>query len=118
VADLDSFGPDEFRGQIRYPSRMRSTNHFVTLDNGFNLFPICRISIYKKTFSKQEFEDKELILNALSNFSDLFQKVEHHMRTQDLYYQSPSGCFSRALQGVDWVEEVDLSRRCATSLNA
>lgn len=30
------------------------------------------------------------------------------MHTQDLYYQSSSGCFSHALQGVDWVEEVGL----------
>jgi len=72
----------------------------------------------QEAFFKQELEDEELILNALSNFSDLFQKVEHHMRTQDLYCQSPSGCFSRASQGVDWVEEVGLPRRWATSSNA
>lgn len=64
----------------------------------------------QEAFLKQELENKTLILNALSNFSDLFRNVEHHMRTQGVYYQSSSGCFSHALQGVNWVEEVGLPR--------
>lgn len=62
----------------------------------------------QEAFLKQELEDKNLISNALSNFSELFQKVEHHFRTQGLYYQSSSGYFSHALEGIDWVEEVGL----------
>lgn len=69
------------------------------------------------TFLKQELENTPLILNALSNFSDLFQKVEHHLRTQGRYYQSSSGYFSHALQGIDWVEEVGLPQEMRHTFN-
>ncbi len=46
------------------------------------------------------------MLNALSNFSQLFQKVEQHLHDTKAYYRGNLGNFTNALEGIDWVEEV------------
>ena len=111
--------------QFRYEASMRLYRNLYSLFGCFDLLQMkwqfdfalyyhVWLSQYmqdlhlQEAFLKQELENKDFILNALSNFSDLFQKVEQHMRNQGLYYQSCSGCFSHALQGVDGIEEVGL----------
>lgn len=60
----------------------------------------------EETFLNRQMAEQEGVLNALSNFADLFLKVEHALRSRGTYYRSNCGRFSHALEGIDWVEEV------------
>lgn len=62
-------------------------------------------------FLRQQIEQSQGVLNVLSNFSDLFHKVEHRMRERGEYYRLNTGHFARALDGINFVEEVGLPQR-------
>jgi flavin-dependent dehydrogenase len=57
-------------------------------------------------FLADKIQEQQPVLNALSNFSQLFQKVEQHLHDTKAYYRGNLGKFTNALEGIDWVEEV------------
>ena len=57
-------------------------------------------------FLRRQLKEQKLTLNALSNFSDLFQKVERQLRARGSYYQASCGKFANAMEGIDWEKEV------------
>ena len=57
-------------------------------------------------FLADKIQEQQPVLNALSNFSQLFQKVERHLHDTTAYYRRNLGQFTNAVEGIDWVEEV------------
>ena len=57
-------------------------------------------------FLADKIQEQQPVLNALSNFSQLFLKVEQHLHDTRAYYRRNLGQFTNALEGIDWVEEV------------
>lgn len=57
-------------------------------------------------FLAEKIQEQQSVLNALSNFSQLFQKVERHLRDTKAYYRRNLGQFTNAVEGIDWVKEV------------
>lgn len=53
---------------------------------------------------------KPFILQAMENFSSLFQRVEAHLRERGEYYRSNTGEFYYGLTNIDFAEEVGTSR--------
>ncbi len=57
-------------------------------------------------FLSEKVHEQQPVLNALSNFARLFQKVEQHLRQTKGYYRRNLGEFTNAIEGVEWLEEV------------
>lgn len=57
-------------------------------------------------FLTDQVQEQQHVLNALSTFSQLFQKVGRHLHDTKAYYRGNLGNFTNALEGIDWVEEV------------
>jgi flavin-dependent dehydrogenase len=68
-------------------------------------------------FLRRQLKEQDFILNALSNFSDLFQKVERQLWARGSYYQSSCGKFANAMEGIAWVEEVGTPQEAHSELN-
>jgi flavin-dependent dehydrogenase len=61
-------------------------------------------------FLRQQLRQKRFILQALANFSELFQKTEAHLRRQGSYYRSNLGDYSHGLEHIDFIQDVGLPR--------
>ena len=59
-------------------------------------------------FMRQQLEEREGVLNLLSNYADCFKDIEQQMRERGDYYRMNTGCFSDGLEGIDFVKEVGL----------
>lgn len=59
-----------------------------------------------ETFLVNHQDEHEMILNVLSNFSDLFRKAEQVLHQDGTYYKSNCSQFAHALEGMNWVEEI------------
>ena len=57
-------------------------------------------------FLMEKVQEQQPMLNALSNFSLLFQKVEQHLHDTKAFYRGNLGQFTNAVEGVEWLEEV------------
>ncbi len=57
-------------------------------------------------FLTEKIQEQDTVLNALSNFSQLFQKVEQHLHHTKTYFQGNLGQFTNAVEGIEWLEEV------------
>ena len=57
-------------------------------------------------FLAEKVQEQQPVLNALSNFSQLFKKVERHLHDTNTYYRGNLGQFTNAVEGVEWLEEV------------
>ena len=57
-------------------------------------------------FLIEKIHEQQPVLNALSNFSQLFQKVERHLHDTKAFYRGNLGKFTNAVEGVEWVKEV------------
>ena len=57
-------------------------------------------------FLTEKIQEQHTVLNALSNFSQLFQKVERHLRDTKTYYRGNLGQFANAIEGIEWLEEI------------
>jgi len=60
----------------------------------------------QEDFLRTQLSEQDLILNALSNFSLLFTRLDTHMRANGTYFHSNQHQFTNALEGVNWVEQV------------
>ena len=54
---------------------------------------------------------KELILQALANFSDLFRKLETHLRKEGQFFRANTGEFYYGLTDIPFAEEIGSSDR-------
>ena len=57
-------------------------------------------------FLSDQVQEQRQVLNALSNFSQLFQKVERHLHDTKALYRGNLGKFTDALEGIGWVREI------------
>ena len=57
-------------------------------------------------FLASQVQEQQQVLNALSTFSQLFQKVERHLQGTKALYRGNLGNFTDALEGIGWVREV------------
>ena len=57
-------------------------------------------------FLAEKVHEQQPVLNALSNFSQLFQKVERHLHDTKTFFRGNLGNFTNAIEGIEWVEEV------------
>ena len=57
-------------------------------------------------FLTTQVRKQQQVLNALSTFSQLFQKVERHLQGTKAFYRGNLGNFTDALEGIEWVSEV------------
>jgi flavin-dependent dehydrogenase len=57
-------------------------------------------------FLTNQVQEQQKVLNALSTFSQLFQKVERHLQGTNALYRGNLGNFTDALEGIEWVKEV------------
>ena len=60
----------------------------------------------QKEFLIEQIEGRHQILNALSNFSQLFKKLEDQMKEKGTYFEMNSGHFTNALEGMDWADQI------------
>ncbi len=57
-------------------------------------------------FLTDQVQEQQQVLNALSTFSQLFQKVECHLQKNKAMYRGNLGNFTDALEGIGWIGEV------------
>ncbi len=57
-------------------------------------------------FLIEKVREQQPVLNALSNFSQLFKRVEQHLHYTKSFYRGNLGNFTNAVEGVEWLEEV------------
>ena len=57
-------------------------------------------------FLIEKVREQQPVLNALSNFSHLFKRVEQHLHHTKTFYRGNLGNFTNAVEGVEWLEEV------------
>ncbi len=57
-------------------------------------------------FLTNQVQEQQQVLNALSTFSQLFQKVERHLSQNNALYRGNLGNFTDALEGIEWIREV------------
>lgn len=62
-------------------------------------------------FLRSQLGERDFVFNALTNFADLFKKIEAHIKRNDQYYRFNSDQFSNSFEGMDFVEEVGLPQR-------
>lgn len=58
------------------------------------------------TWLRRELRQERFVLQAMRNFSALFQKAEGQLRREGKYWRSNRGHFSYGLEHIDFVEEV------------
>ena len=57
-------------------------------------------------FLADQVQEQQQVLNSLSIFSQLFQKVERHLQKNQALYRGNLGNFTDALEGIDWLNEI------------
>ena len=57
-------------------------------------------------FLTNQVQEQQQVLNSLSTFSQLFQKVARHLQETKAFYRGNLGNFTDALEGLEWVSEV------------
>ncbi len=57
-------------------------------------------------FLTDQVHEQPQVLNSLSIFSQLFQKVERHLHNTKTLYRGNLGNFTDALEGIDWLDEI------------
>ena len=57
-------------------------------------------------FLTNQVQEQQQVLNALSTFSQLFQKVERNLTENKALYRGNLGNFTDALEGIEWIREV------------
>ncbi len=57
-------------------------------------------------FLTEKIQEQHTVLNALSNFSRLFQQVEQHLHDTKAFYRGNLGQFTNAIEGIEWLKEV------------
>ncbi|TFG66076.1 MAG: NAD(P)/FAD-dependent oxidoreductase [Nitrospirales bacterium] len=57
-------------------------------------------------FLIEKVREQQPVLNALSNFSQLFKRVEQHLHHTKSFYRGNLGNFTNAVEGVEWLKEV------------
>ncbi len=65
----------------------------------------------EESFLRQQIAESDGVLNALSNFSELFHNVEQRMKKRGEFSRLNTGCFAHGLEGIDFVEEVGMPQR-------
>ena len=60
----------------------------------------------KEEFLIDQVQEQQQVLDSLSTFSQLFQKVERHLQGTKALYRGNLGNFTDALEGIEWVDEV------------
>lgn len=68
-------------------------------------------------FLANQVQEQQQVLNALSTFSQLFQKVERHLRETKEVFRGNLGNFTDALEGIGWVREIGQPTASEQSLN-
>ncbi len=63
-----------------------------------------------ETFLRRQVRQQRFVLQALSNFADLFRAAEAHLRERGDYHRSNQGIFSYGLENIDFIEQVGLPR--------
>jgi flavin-dependent dehydrogenase len=64
-----------------------------------------------ENFLRSQLEERDLVINTLSNFGGLFKKIETHFKKKEQYYRFNSDQYSNSFEGVDFVEQVGLPQR-------
>jgi len=64
----------------------------------------------QEEFLIEQVEDRHRILNALSNFSDLFKKLEGRLKENGDYFGMNESKFTNALEGMGWADQVGISQ--------
>ncbi len=64
----------------------------------------------QEEFLIEQVGDQERILNALSNFSHLFKKLERQLVENGEYFRMNGGEFTNALEGMGWADRVGISQ--------
>ncbi len=57
-------------------------------------------------FLAEKVQQQEPVLNALSNFSKLFHKVERHLHVTQTFFRGNLGQFTNAIEGIEWLDDV------------
>ncbi len=57
-------------------------------------------------FLAEKVHEQQPVLNALSNFAELFQKVERHLHDTHAFFRGNLGQFTNAIEGIEWLDEV------------
>ena len=57
-------------------------------------------------FLIEKVREQQPVLNALSNFSHLFKRVEQHLHHTKTFYRGNLGNFTNAVEGIEWLKEV------------
>lgn len=78
----------------------------------YNLWvdPYLKDEYLDERFLRRQVRQQRFVLQALQNFSELFQGAETHLRERGLYHRCNRGVFSYGLENIDFVEEVGLPR--------
>jgi flavin-dependent dehydrogenase len=63
-----------------------------------------------EAFLRTQLREKHVVLQALRNFADLFQKVETHMRERGQLYRMNLGGFSEPLESIHYTAEIGTPR--------
>lgn len=112
---------------FRYEANMRLYRHLYSILGSYALlklkwqldFPLYYhmwLSQYmqdlhlQQDFLLDQVGDQERILNALSNFSNLFKKLEGRMMETGEYFRMNEGEFTNALEGMEWADQVGNSQ--------
>ena len=61
-------------------------------------------------YLRRQLRQQRFVLQGLSNFADLFRKVEARLRDNGDYHRRNRGAFSHGLENIDFLEEVGLPR--------
>jgi len=61
-------------------------------------------------FLRRQLRMSPFVLQALTNFAELFRRVESHLREEGLYHRKNRGQFSYGLENIDFVTEVGTKR--------
>jgi len=64
----------------------------------------------QEEFLLEQLGDRDRILNALSNFSHLFKKLEGRMKESGEYFRMNEGEFTNALESMEWADQVGISQ--------
>jgi flavin-dependent dehydrogenase len=75
------------------------------------LWPYMRDQYRDEVFLRRHLRQQRFVLQPLSNFSDVFRKVEAHLRESGNYYRGNLGRFSHGLEHIDFLEKVGLPRK-------
>lgn len=78
----------------------------------YNLWvdPYLKDQVLDARYLKRQVRQQRFVLQALQNFSDLFQQVQAHLEESGRYHARNRGVFSYGLENIDFIEDVGLPR--------